>query len=116
MADLIDRQALYEKTAEVEASALHMVEKLLHSEDLDEIKECAMWSLLLSVSKEFKHDLEDVPSAEPERKTGRWKLGPFDRIRGYWATCSACERTSFGGGKYCPNCGALMEGVDDEKE
>ena len=49
-----------------------------------------------------------LPSAQPERKTGRWKLGAFDRIGGYWATCSVCERPSFGGGKYCRYCGADM--------
>ena len=52
--------------------------------------------------------LRTLPSAQPERKAGRWKLGPFDRIGGYWATCSACERPSFGGGNYCPYCGARM--------
>ena len=52
--------------------------------------------------------LKNLPSARPERKTGRWELGPFDRIGGYWTTCSACERPSFGGGKYCRYCGADM--------
>ena len=49
-----------------------------------------------------------IREALSERKTGRWKLGPFDRIGGYWTTCSVCERPSFGGGKYCRYCGADM--------
>ena len=56
--------------------------------------------------------IEECEDAQPERKTGRWKLGEFDRIGGYWATCSACGIPSFGGGKYCRECGALMEGID----
>ena len=52
--------------------------------------------------------LEALPSAQPERKAGRWELGPFDRLGGYWTTCSVCERPSFGGGKYCRYCGADM--------
>lgn len=52
--------------------------------------------------------LKALPSAEPERKTGRWELGAFERIGGYWATCSACGSISFGGGKYCRDCGADM--------
>ena len=52
--------------------------------------------------------LRTLPSAQPERKTGRWELGPFDRLGGYWTTCSVCERPSFGGGKYCRYCGADM--------
>lgn len=58
--------------------------------------------------------IEECEDAQPERKTGRWKLGAFERIGGYWATCSACGSISFGGGKYCRDCGALMEGVDGE--
>ena len=52
--------------------------------------------------------LRTLPPAQPERKTGRWELGPFDRLGGYWTTCSVCERPSFGGGKYCRYCGADM--------
>ena len=52
--------------------------------------------------------LRTLPSAQPERKTGRWELGPFDRLGGYWTTCSVCERPSFGGGNYCRYCGADM--------
>ena len=52
--------------------------------------------------------IKALPSAQPERKTGRWELGPFDRLGGYWTTCSVCERPSFGGGKYCRYCGADM--------
>lgn len=52
--------------------------------------------------------MQEHDRALTERKTGRWELGPFDRLGGYWTTCSVCERPSFGGGKYCRYCGADM--------
>ena len=64
MADLIDRGALYEQTAEWEASALHMVEKLMHSEDPDDIKEWIKWSAILQERTAFKHDVADAPSVD----------------------------------------------------
>ncbi len=70
-------------------------------------------------------DLKELPSAEPERKTGRWvKMSDADGI--YWA-CSECgedipriahfnpqfdlfpRMESIDKTKYCPNCGSPME-------
>lgn len=56
--------------------------------------------------------LRNLPSAEPERKTGRWiEEKCYDT--GFW-TCSKCKFTSEASGanilyKFCPNCGAKME-------
>ena len=57
--------------------------------------------------------LEQVPAAEPERKTGQWECGDDMWER---AICSICKwnseeaweypREHF---KFCPNCGAKME-------
>ena len=55
--------------------------------------------------------IEDLPSVQPERKTGRWKL---QTIRGKELVyCSECgfgvhteETRRY---SYCPNCGAEME-------
>lgn len=52
--------------------------------------------------------VEQMPSAQPEPKTGKWTVGDYDTVRGYWATCSSCGHTSFGGGKFCGECGARM--------
>jgi len=58
-----------------------------------------------------------IPSANPERKTGMWIEDTDD----WQYECSECgERYSFdadstpmdAGLKYCPNCGARMEGIE----
>lgn len=60
--DLISRKALYEKTAEWEAQALHLVEIHLHDEDLTEWRK---WSAILNDRTAFKFDVADAPSASP---------------------------------------------------
>ena len=73
---LIDADALYEKTAEWEARALAVVEKLnekpFEEMDANEITEWRKWSCILGERSAFKHDVADAPTIEPERKTGRW--------------------------------------------
>ncbi len=55
-------------------------------------------------------DLEDLPSAQPERKNGRWyRIGNTGL-----ATCDCgfvTERYSIY--KYCPNCGSYNGGGED---
>ena len=52
--------------------------------------------------------IENVPTAQPERKKGKWKLNKD----GNWA-CPFCEfdpyHDNMKGMNYCPNCGAQME-------
>ena len=61
---------------------------------------------------------EDLPSVQPERKTGRWTLR---RVTYLWegvecekfeTRCSSCGCLPISGIKstYCPNCGADMRG------
>ena len=57
--DLIDRNKLYEKTAEWEAQALHMVEVTMHDEDTSEWRE---WSIVLTERSAFKFDVADAPT------------------------------------------------------
>lgn len=68
MSDLISRPALYENTAALEASALDMVQRYMHSEDPDDIKEREKWSVILQERTAFKHDVADAPSVQPEPK------------------------------------------------
>lgn len=57
----------------------------------------------------FAHEKE--LTAQPEQRTGKWIIeGTITTVRGYWAKCSACGHTSFGGGRFCKDCGAKMEG------
>ena len=57
--------------------------------------------------------LEQLPSAQPERKKGKWIVS---FIRGNWKdtdikTCSECGTTfrNLDVANYCPNCGLPME-------
>lgn len=60
--DLIDRNKLYEKTAEWEAQALHMVEVTMHDEDTTEWRK---WSTVLTERSAFKFDVADAPTIIP---------------------------------------------------
>lgn len=60
-----------------------------------------------------------LPSAEPERKTGRWI------VDNEYIDCSVCRREKWSRVpyeslvrrfRYCPNCGADMRGESDETE
>ena len=57
----------------------------------------------------------DIPSAEPERKTGEWIDGmPY--VNSHWKVCSKCHVSapdSCGGSNFCPNCGADMRGENE---
>ena len=63
--------------------------------------------------------VEALPSAQPERKRGKWK--PFDRAWGrsiyHCTACGEAEDCPTEMGKviwrFCPNCGAEMEEMDD---
>ena len=61
---------------------------------------------------EIKEAVESVPSAESERKTGKWIED--ETGNGFW-TCSACGFVSEAFGAdilyhYCPSCGAYLKG------
>ena len=74
-------------------------------------------------TKDVIKALSELPSAQPERKTGRWTSG--DKMRDYprvpyraWKTyCSECceealldmDCSDYMLTPYCPNCGAKME-------
>lgn len=67
------------------------------------------------IGAEYCLDLiKEIPSVEPERKTGEWWNVSESRTGdGYWF-CSECGFSSeaFGANilyKFCPNCGAKME-------
>ena len=57
---------------------------------------------------EFGKELENLPSAEPERKTGKWIHHTYMPHTKY---CSNCDEDSPYNKmwEYCPNCGAKME-------
>lgn len=61
----------------------------------------------------YKDDIDNAPTIESKR-TGHWIVGEYDTVRGYWATCSSCGHISFGGGKFCRECGARMKEGDSD--
>lgn len=71
----------------------------------------------INTAKDAEKALRALPSAQPERKTGRWILWNYPGEE--CAICSACgeeydQMELYIGGndypKYCPNCGAAMRG------
>ena len=109
---LIDADALYEKTAEWEAQALHMVEVTMNDEDKTEWKK---WTSILNERSAFKFDIADAPTVE-ERKKGKWIEIP-DEVFASTYKCSSCGEAPLCDGysdyafsPYCPNCGADMKG------
>lgn len=65
----------------------------------------------------FEKTLEEMPPAQPERKTGRWIHDGYDFPHGNdWIHCSVCGKRGINVpadlSKYCPNCGAKMEEGD----
>ena len=67
-----------------------------------------------------RYKLETLPSAQPERKKGRWI-----KVNGKTAiNCSACYHCSWSlvfehtvkRFNFCPNCGAEMKGANDEAD
>ena len=62
-----------------------------------------------------KQIVEALPSAQPERKTGVWLDDDENgkvMTSGYCPYCSVCKEMAECITKYCPHCGAEMEGVE----
>jgi rubrerythrin len=53
-----------------------------------------------------------MPSAQPERKSGKWIKGANHGLGVYTLTCDKCGYVDVSSNviNYCPNCGAKMEG------
>jgi len=89
----------------------------------DAINEIARWYGYLDEDMilRIQTRLKKVPSAQPERKTGRIAYMPyFSEIRGQKAICLSCDcqwRIAEGGeDNFCPNCGVrLTEGGNDDE-
>lgn len=60
--------------------------------------------------------LLSLPSAQPERKKGKWDTALRDDplIKTSDCICSICCGRTFGTPDFCPNCGADMRGKQDE--
>lgn len=109
---LIDANALYERTCELEAQALAYIEKI--NNDETKVEEWRTWSAILAERTAFKHDIYDAPTIEPERKTGKWKVTYLDHEaigeRPRILYCSECNQCIAYPVNFCPSCGARMGG------
>jgi hypothetical protein len=61
---------------------------------------------------EKREDIDEMPTVETPKIRGQWSIKgqAIDTVRGYWAKCSACGHSVFGGGNYCSYCGSYNEG------
>ena len=118
MSDLISRSAAIEALWK----ALHEYEdktekQFKESEDLDVGDWIVHRIFVQNMSDIDRQTILKLPSAEPIRH-GEWlKMdGSYKFDKNAYAKCSVCGGVEFLGyrKKYCPNCGAKMEGIQDE--
>jgi len=68
--------------------------------------------------REMLNDMEDIPSAD--RPQGEWiRIEWNEHIEGRIVPmrtykCSTCGEKEVASTRFCPNCGAMMKGADDE--
>lgn len=115
MSDLIDRQAAIEALDEIRHALLEIdipsptvPEYVEHHEQIQYV-----WKLLDKKQKE----LYVLPAAQPERKRGHWIKVDDDLIIGKCSVCgweSHLYEDDVVGMDYCPNCGARLDGEQDE--
>ena len=137
--DLIPRSAikyyLRKETVSTNPDAYEAHEKFIAYMDDPEISQFGRWMHSNGINialVAIEVDLDKIPSAQPERKKGKWierESGTDDKENGFETVivCSCCDfpattfysedcesrtqiRTHF-----CPNCGADMRGNKDER-
>jgi len=95
MPELIDRQAALKKMCET-CGYCERLENAMHSTHPDFVSDkCNMYKFLA-----------EQPTIEPKR--GKWKF--LAQKNGYLWKCSACKGNFDQQYRFCPYCGALMEG------
>ena len=101
MSDLISRQKAIETLKECE---------VVESDNFTRTDPVTM--MTVATIADCIEAIVELPSEEPERKTGKWIDGmPY--VNSHWKVCSECHVSapdSCGGFNFCPNCGAEMRG------
>lgn len=54
------------------------------------------------------------PTIEPERKPGKWEIYIISMLDGEGCRCSECRSEGAPYWDFCPNCGAKMDGGEQE--
>lgn len=98
-----------------------MDDMISRQEAIDEITEYGDSAIVYISVGEIKRRLEQLPSAEAERKPGRWIPQDHNKVLGnittclyYYPVCSECGHTGDFGMNFCPNCGCRMMEVEHE--
>ena len=94
MGDLISRQALLEKKKRIPIAMIVTEDKIIYRDVV------------------FVKDIEVLPSADPERKKGKW-IDKSGGIKDAWNYCSICGEQAIDLYDFCPNCGADMRGEEE---
>ena len=100
-----------------------LYEELKNGTPLSELEDCISRQAAIDTYKNLRlpiYPLEELPSVKPEQKNGRWIKIDDCSNSGYY--CSECHKRVVKEGwsdtvkiiKYCPNCGAKMQGGDAE--
>ena len=132
MNDLISRQVLdlwnrYKPTIAVDAIEYDRELKKLLSTNLASLgTDCISREQAIEAIEDFPHGntwnvesmeemvykIRQLPPIQPKRIRGQWSIKgqAIDTVRGYWAKCSACGHSVFGGGNYCSYCGSYNKG------
>ena len=78
---------------------------------------------ILKCNKEIRKALKELPSAQPERKKGRWIPQDHNKSKGnistcvyYFPTCSVCGSVGNDNYNFCPNCGSDNRGEQHVNE
>lgn len=64
----------------------------------------------------MKQWFEHLPSAQPERKNGKWKKYIISMLDGVGCKCSECEFEGVPYWNFCPNCGSEMQDEHTKNE
>ena len=88
----------------------HWMDNISRQAAIDAVKEA-----VISAEWEYAEEaLEKLPSAPPERKTGKWEIYVISMFDGEGCRCSECGFEGVPYWDFCPNCGAYMIGEQDE--
>jgi len=75
-------------------------------------------TVALRIIEEIQDSINALPPVQPKAKTGHWiatrdylttAYGSIDYVK-----CSCCGEDSLEEGDFCPNCGAKMEGEEND--
>ena len=83
------------------------VAKFIGAEDDPEIR------MEIKAYTEIANGVKDMPTIEPERKTGKWEIYVISPFDGEGCRCSECKYEGAPYWNFCPNCGTYNEEVND---